>query len=283
MNFDLMKKTFGSDRARVLSEVASLYMFNPNTFAITVGASSLSDVCADIDVFVYCAEPTRSASESTLLTARAGVQVTGHSQQDYNDGNERWLAPSLDVHVDIVRRCPLWFSYSIDKVVKYHRVQAGYSTCLLHELVKSIPIYDRACWFSALRDSRMNGYGYPVPLKHAVLHKNYPLLRTGQNSWLNKAEASYRKSDTLAVFKYCSHFLSSYIDILFAINEKYHPGEKQLMEHALSLSARPADLERLVRSFLISQHGDVQSIFSAAHALVDSLEPLIDREMRMDF
>lgn len=282
MNFDLMKVTFGDERARVLSEVASLYIFNPNTFAVTVGISNLSDPSADLDVFVYCAEPAKSSSESTLLEARVGSSAIGLTHKEFSDGGERWIAPSLGAHVDIVRRCPLLFSYAIDKLVKYNRVQAGSSTCLLHELARSTPIYDRAGWFAALRDNRLHGYGYPSPLKFAILHKNYPLLNTGKNSWLNKAKASFCKGDTLAVFKHCSNFLASYLDILFALNEVYHPGEKELMRHALMLPNRPTDLHQLVRSFLTSQHSDIHTILSAAGDLIESLEPLIDTDLKMD-
>jgi len=282
MNFDLMNRTFGGDRARVLAEVASLYIFNPNTFAVTVGISNLTEPDADIDVFVYSAEPASAPSDSRLIEARAGSLSLGLIHRNFNDGTERWIAPSLGAHVDIVRRCPLWFSYAINKIVRYQQVQAGSSTCLLHELAKSKPIYDRAGWFAGLRDSTLYGYGYPGSLKVAILHKNYPLLNIGKNSWLNKAELAYHKGDTLAVFKYCSCFLASYFDILFALNEEFHPGEKQLMEHAMMLLHRPPDLQSLVRSFLMSQHGDISNISFVAHALIKSLDPLFDIEQKSD-
>ncbi|WP_409488227.1 hypothetical protein ACK1U3_21575 [Pseudomonas promysalinigenes] len=280
MNFDLMKATFGEERARVLSEVASLYIFNPNTFAVTVGTSKLALEDEDLDVVVYCTDPAKPSSEKALMAAPAGSLSAGQMPQVFNDTCERWLAPSLGVHVDILRRCPLWFSYSIDKLLKYNQIQAGYSTCLLHELETAIPIYDRAGWFAALRDNRLQSFGYPTALKLAVIHKNYTLLNTGKSSWLNKAEISFGKGDILAVFKYCSRFLASYLDILFALNDQYHPGEKHLMDHAMLLPNKPADLRFLVRAFLMSQHGDISNIAVAARALIASLGALIDLDLK---
>jgi hypothetical protein len=73
--------------------------------------------------------------------------------------------------------------------------------------------------------------------------------------------------------------LASYFDILFAVNELPHPGEKRLIAHTLAQCPKlPRAMTVTIMDLLASSQADHARTVSDLHRLIDGLEDLLATE-----
>jgi hypothetical protein len=74
-----------------------------------------------------------------------------------------------------------------------------------------------------------------------------------------------------------TELLSSYFDILFAINRVPHPGEKRLVRYAESIcEKRPPFLREQISDLIASL--SVGDVVAQANALIDGLDEVLESE-----
>lgn len=118
--------------------------------------------------------------------------------------------------------------------------------------------------------------GYPQELRRAIIAKNYPLIRQNQSSYLQQIELAVKRDDPVSANHRLAALLASYFDVLFAVNELPHPGEKRILEHAKATCTKvPVGMERQVRQLVGSSDGE---LVKRINALVDGLEDLLMQE-----
>ena len=87
------------------------------------------------------------------------------------------------------------------------------------------------------------------------------------------------RNDPVSVNHRVAALLASYFDVLFAVNELPHPGEKTILQHAQSSCLkRPADMERQVMELAASIGRPNGRTVHRVMALADGLEELLVRE-----
>ena len=264
------------DREEALSvaeRLARRFAAPPQVEAVALAGSrtlEFADEDSDVDLYVYVREdiPLDVRTEIAAGSPRAEI-----GNATWEPGDE-WIDGETGVAVDVMYRHVRWIEEQLDRVLVRHEASVGYSTCFWYNVLHSQPLFDHTGWFAALQGSAQ--VGYPPQLKRAIVAKNYPLLRRNQSSYLHQIELAVKRNDPLSVNHRVAALLASYFDVLFAVNELPHPGEKRLLQHAARCATTPREMDRQVRE-VVAAVGD-GNVVGRIHELVDGLEELLRRE-----
>lgn len=263
---------------KLLTKVAAEFATLPEVSAVALAGSRngwLSDDRSDIDLCVY-AEPEPPEAWRTTLAQKFGdhLSIGNH----FWEPGDEWVALQDGTVVDIMYRSPAWIEEQLDRVLSRHQASLGYSTCLIHNVLHSKPLYERDGWFAALQAKA--GQPYPEPLRRAIVAKNHPVLRRTLSSYAHQIALALGRNDHVSVNHRVSALLASYFDILFAVNGMLHPGEKRLVAHVVaSCPKRPPDIEAQMNDLLSATAPSGQSnLPGKIENLLDSLDDLLTAE-----
>jgi hypothetical protein len=256
--------------------IAGQYGVLPQVKAVTLAGSQVSGSAeqgSDIDLYVYLSAPLPVEARARIATVSA--EYAEVDNQFWESGDE-WIDATTGIHVDVMFRTMAWIEDQLDRVLRQHQASVGYSTCFWHNVVTSLPLYDRAGWFQRLqKDARQP---YPEELRRAIVAKNYPILRQTASSYRYQLARAVARGDRVSVNHRVAAVLASYFDILFALNRLLHPGEKRLLEIATQqCELRPPEMElqidELIEAASLGKH-----VIEKADALVDGLDDLLRSE-----
>jgi hypothetical protein len=187
---------------------------------------------------------------------------------------DEWIDAATGTSVDVMFRHKRWIEEQLDRVLVQHQASVGYSTCFWYNVLHSRALFDRGGWFVDLQ--RRATQPYPSELRRAVIAKNYPLLRRNQSSYLHQIEMAVMRNDPVSVNHRVAALLASFFDVLLAVNELPHPGEKRILLHAqASCSKCPAEMERQVTELVASVGQTDSGTVERVKALVVGLEELL--------
>ena len=271
-----IEKTGQDTALGVAQRVAGQFASLPQVEAVVLAgswSSEFADAASDVDLYVYVTEdiPLHERAQIAAGSLRAEI-----GNATWEPGDE-WIDAETGRSVDVMYRQVRWIEEQLDRVLVRHEASVGYSTCFWYNVLHSRLLFDRAGWFEALQ--RRARQGYPEQLRRAIIAKNYPLLRRNQSSYLHQIELAVRRKDIVSVNHRVAALLASYFDLLFALNELPHPGEKRLIRYATeSCSTLPAKMEREVMELLGSVGKLDRSTMAKANALVDGLDAFLLRE-----
>ena len=118
------------------------------------------------------------------------------------------------------------FKNMVSSVVDDYVAWNGYTTCMWHNLITSKIIYDKSGKLKELQTKYQ--IPYPKKLKENIIAKNMNLLSGMLPSFDAQIEKAETREDFVSVNHRVTEFLASYFDIIFALNEMTHPGEKRM-------------------------------------------------------
>jgi hypothetical protein len=253
----------------VAERIARRFATLPQVEAVALAGSRMSELPdgdSDVDLYVYVTEDVPLDVRQQIAAGSPGVEI---GNATWEPGDE-WVDAETGVHVDVMYRRVGWIEEQLDRVLVRHEASVGYSTCFWYNVLHSKALFDRVGWFAELQ--RRAAQPYPAELRQAIIGKNYRLLRSTQSSYLRQIELAVKRDDPVSVNHRVAALLASYFDVLFAVNELPHPGEKRLLQHAAKCPKAPRDLERQVRALVAAVgSGDV---VARVNELVDGLETL---------
>ena len=199
----------------------------PQVEAIALGGSRAGeyyDEKSDYDVYVYCKEPVSEGIRKDILSKYCSYLEIGNHFWEYEDN----CVLNSGIDIDILYRDLDGFAEDIERVVVQHQAQNGYTTCMWYNLLNSKILFDRTGRLAQLQKR----YTIPSPqeLKKAIVERNRKLLRGAMPAYETQIAKAVGRRDIISVNHRTAEFMASYFDVVFALNEQLHPGEKRLID-----------------------------------------------------
>lgn len=193
--------------------------------AIALGgsrATGRNDEKSDYDVYVYITDSIPEDERRNILEKYCKYMEIGNSFWELED--DVTLKNGIDM--DIIYRDMNNFEKMISAVVIDYIPCSGYTTCMWHNLINSKIVYDKNGKLQELQAKYK--IPYPKKLKENIISNNIKLLNGMLPSFDMQIEKAENRGDLVSVNHRVTEFLASYFDIIFALNEMTHPGEKRM-------------------------------------------------------
>ena len=260
------------------TSVAAAFANLPEVVAVALagsGVTGAADGQSDVDLYVYAGAPVAIADRVAIATHFATRREVGNA---FWEPGDEWIDSQTGRHVDVMYRTPVWIEEQLERVLVRHEASVGYSTCFWHNVLHSTPLFDRSGWYPDLQAKAARPY--PRALQHAIIARNHPILRQTLSSYLAQIERAVRRDDSASIQHRVTALLASYFDVLFAVNELAHPGEKRLLQLAATHCAKiPADMETQINTVLETAARPASpAIVTRVNALLNSLDDLLANE-----
>ncbi|WP_314407136.1 DUF4037 domain-containing protein [uncultured Gemella sp.] len=117
---------------------------------------------------------------------------------------------------------------------------------------------------------------FPKELKENIISKNFRLLTGNLPSYDKQIIKVFDRGDFVSVNHRIAAFIESYFDIIFAINELTHPGEKRMILYAKEHSKiLPKDFEENMNELLNSMGSTLEHVENNLKNIIKNLEDII--------
>lgn len=235
----------------ILKEIVESFKELPQVKSIVLGGSRQNifyDESSDYDIYVYSTAPIPMDCRLNLAKKYSTNYEVGN--RFWEDGDEWGLTNSPNIDI-MYRNCD-FPEGNVDWVFEKCNASVGFSTCILYNIKHSRILLDKDNWFENLQ--KKLDRPYPDELRKAIILKNYPILSNNISSYAKQIKKALKRDDLVNLNNRITAFLSSYFDILFAINKIFHPGEKRLVQTALKIcEILPDDFEQNINNLLLEQ------------------------------
>ncbi|MCM1130461.1 MAG: DUF4037 domain-containing protein [Roseburia sp.] len=194
--------------------------------AIAIGgsrASGYADKASDYDVYVYYSKPVLPEERLPILKKYCKQIECNNTFWETEDN----CIMNDDIPIDIIYRDFKAFEEELEAVVFKHCAHNGYTTCLWHNVLHSNIFSDKSGAFKKMQD-KFN-VDYPQQLRSNIISKNSALLYGFLPSYYDQIKKAINREDKVSINHRTTEFLASYFDIIFALNDMTHPGEKRLI------------------------------------------------------
>jgi predicted nucleotidyltransferase len=259
-------------------QVAERFSAFPQVEAIALGGSVAAGVAgrdSDIDMYVYTKETIPLIQRAALIdefgTTRADLDL------QYWDLGDEWYHAKTGIEVDMIYWPITWIEEQINRVLKYHQANIGYTTCFWNTILHSVPLYDRKGWFHDLQN--LCQQPYPEELRRVIINKNHTVLRQIIPSYYHQIQKAIQRKDAISINHRIAALLASYFDIIFALNSLPNPGEKRILEIAAKqCKLIPKDMYKDVSEVLMAAAQDNGNLLDRVSRLIDRLDEVLEKE-----
>ncbi len=199
----------------------------PQVEAIALGGSRAGenfDEKSDYDVYLYCTGSIDDSVRKEILEKYCSyIELSNHFWELEDN-----CTLKNGVDIDILYRNLDDFTADVASVVEEYGARTGYTTCMWHNLVTCKIICDKNGRLQLVKNRF--SVPYPQELKKNIIEKNMSLLSGMLPSYDGQINKANNRRDRVSVNHRTAAFMESYFDVLFALNELTHPGEKRLVE-----------------------------------------------------
>jgi predicted nucleotidyltransferase len=219
MNIDINKKVID-----LVYEFSKLEEVNGILLAGS-HATKTNDKDSDYDIYIYTYKEIELKKRKEITDKFFRYMELDNTFWEREDDG---VLSESNIEVEIIYRDLDWIDNSLKRTLLEFKADTGYTTCFWSNLINSIILYDKNDELNKLQQKYR--ISYPKELKENIIKKNYPLLKKQMPAYYNQIEKALKRNDFVSVNHRIAAFLASYFDIIFAINEMSHPGEKKLLK-----------------------------------------------------
>lgn len=178
----------------------------------------------------------------------------------------------LNSQLDVMYWNVNWFESIVENTWFKYYPSNGYTTAFLFTLNNFQIIYDEDNWLKTIQDSIQTKY--PNALKQNIIKRNMMLLKDKPfASYYEQIEKAINRNDIVSINHRISAFMASYFDIIFAVNELLHPGEKRLVKYAKdNCQILPNNFEENINKLLVQPNSETLNILDD---MVESLRQIL--------
>ncbi|WP_297430534.1 DUF4037 domain-containing protein [Clostridium sp.] len=237
-------------------------------------ATQTNDKESDYDIYIYTTnEIALSIRKEITDKYFKYIELNNTFWEAEDDG----VLADGDIQVEIIYRNFEWIDGMLNRTLFECQADVGYTTCFWSNLINSIILYDKNDKLGNLQ--KKYKIDYPKELKQNIVKKNYPLLKKQMPAYYYQIEKALKRNDFISVNHRVAAFLASYFDIIFAINEMPHPGEKKLLKIIKDNNLKvPQDMDKNIEKILKSATDNSVNILLEINELVNNLDTLLSNE-----
>ena len=241
----------------MLDSILEKYAKLDEVEAVALGGSSAaktSDKSSDIDIYVFVRNDiSLEVRERLVKDISSKYEVGG----EYFGPGDEYYVDDLECQLDIMYWNVNWFEDVVNNVWFKHYPSNGYTTCFLYALNNFNIFYDKTGWLKSLQE-KINT-PYPKELKQNIIERNVKLMKEKPfASYYEQIQKAVQRNDIVSVNHRIAAFLASYFDVIFALNEMLHPGEKRLINYVkTNCKIVPKNFEDNINKLLTSDYKEV--------------------------
>lgn len=240
--------------------------------AIALGgsrATEANDGKSDYDVYIYISSDISEEVKFEILSKYCDVMEISNHYWELEDN----CVMKDGIEIDIIYRPIDKFSELLESVVEKHIAWNGYTTCFWHNVITCKVLFDRNGLFTAQKERFT--VPYPQELRRNIIIKNMNLLSGCLPSYDKQIAKVVSRRDLVSINHRTAAFLESYFDVIFALNEQTHPGEKRLVELAKKMcSILPDNFEENLNELFEVMYTD--SVNDVIKKLYTELKKVVD-------
>lgn len=237
-------------------------------------ATKTYDIDSDYDIYIYISREITLEKRKVITNKYFSYMELNNTFWETEDDG---FLKENNIPVEIIYRELAWIDDLLNKTTVKCIAEVGYTTCFWFNFINSIILYDKNGELNKLQDKYK--VSYPYELKQNIIKKNYPLLKLQMPSYYYQIEKALKRDDFISVNHRVAAFFASYFDILFAINEALHPGEKKILKIMKDNNFKvPKDMERSVNNILKYATLNDSTLLIEIDVLIDNLDTLLKNE-----
>jgi hypothetical protein len=216
-----------------LQETANAFGAIPGIEAVAwcgSAAMGVSDAYSDFDFYVYTNAPVPVEKRGTVIQERSRHSQLNNTFWELED---EWIDREDRRFNAMYRACDFVLGEIAARLDRY-TADLGYTTAYCFSVANGYILHDPRNWLAAVQQ-RLH-QPFPEPLIQSIIAKNRPVLGGGmQSCYLAQMKAAIARGDLISLNHRAAVWIAGYTDIIFAMNRRYHPGEKRLLSYMQAL------------------------------------------------
>ncbi len=261
----------------IINEMIREYEKLEEVVAVTIAGSKAAkrnDDWSDLDIDVFVTKPIALEKRRQIASKFSSRMEIGN---DYFGSGDEYYLDAFLIEVDVC-----YFNWHdmvnhLMTVMERYQATTGYTTCFVYNVMNATIVYDKTGAFHDTVSRYQNQY--PDELKKSIIKKNYPILRTCFSSYYHQIEKAIKRQDLNSINHRITAFLASYFDIIFAINQMLHPGEKRLVSIIEKECQKcPPNLRENMAQLMSAIGVNDEAILIYLNEMVDELDVILNEE-----